>query len=105
MPNITFRAKVEKIYNMDDTLAFERIKVPSITRSHCDMAGFRNHKKIGAYANSDLFKNLISTAIRDLGVSDYVRLDKAPPSVAIDTSGFLAKVTITVPDNWTWSRQ
>lgn len=95
---ITFRAKPETIYNMDDTVAYQRIKVPAIERRHCDMQSFRKHPKFGPYANSDLFKNLISRQLKLVGIPTYIRLDQDPPeAVTVDMSGFLAEVTITLP--------
>lgn len=96
MADITFRGKIETISNMDGTKAYDRIKVPKIERRHCDMAAFRSHPKYGAYANSDLFKNLISKQLRDRNIGTHIRLDKLPECVAIDTSGFLAEVTISL---------
>lgn len=96
---IQFRAKVEKVYNMDDTLAYECVRVPNIERKHCDMAAFRSHKKIGPYANSDLFAGIIRRSLKDiLGTTSatVIRLDNVPAGVSVDTGGFLALVTIEV---------
>lgn len=96
MPNITFRAKIETIYNMDDTVAYQRVKVPKLAARHCDMAAFRADQKFGPYANSDLFPSVLARAVKALGVKDYIRLDAIPGGVSVDTSGFLAQVTISV---------
>jgi hypothetical protein len=96
MPTIEFKAKVETIYNPDDTPAWQWVKVPAIDRKHCDMPAFRLHAKFGAYANSDLFKNLLARELKTLGVKEYIKLHELPPSVTIDTSGFLARVTINL---------
>ena len=93
MASIEFRAKVETIYNMDDTVAFQRIKVPTLDRKHCDMAAFRKHPKFGGFANSDMFKNVLARIKRDR-LGDYVRLDRIPEGVTVDTSGFLALVSL-----------
>jgi hypothetical protein len=96
MATITFRTKPETIYNMDDTVAYQRIRVPVFTRGHCDMSQFRRHEKLGGIANSDLFHNALSRIRRDL-VGEYIRLDRElPKGVTVDTSGFLAKVSIEV---------
>ena len=92
MAQIEFRAKVEQIYNMDDTPAFQRIKVPALDRKHCDMNAFRKHPKFGGFANSDLFRNVL-TKIRRERLGEYIRLDRVPEGVKIDTSGFLAVVS------------
>lgn len=96
MPAITFKAKAESIFNMDDSLAYERVKVPAIERRHCDMDAFRRHPKFGSYANSDLFKGLISRQLKLAGIGEHIRLDRMPDCVALDRSGFLATVTITI---------
>ena len=93
MAKIEFRAKVENVYNMDDTLAYSLVKVPSLDRKHCDMNAFRKHPKFGGFANSDLFKNVLSRIKKDR-LGDHIRLDRIPEGVTIDTSGFLALVTL-----------
>lgn len=95
MARIEFRAKVEAIYNMDDTVAYQRVKVPALERKHCDMAAFRRHPRYGGIANSDIFKNALAKLRRDR-LGDYIRLDRIPDGVTVDTSGFLAVVTLDV---------
>jgi len=92
MASISFKAKVETVYNIDDSVAYLRVKVPKLERKHCDMQAFRFHPKFGGIANSDLFPNALERLRRDR-LGDYVRLDKIPENVTIDTSGFLAKVS------------
>jgi len=96
MPTINFKAKVETIYNADETPAWRWVKVPAIERRHCDMAAFRNHSKYGSYANSDLFGGMVKRALKETGVKEYIKLHEIPANVTIDESGFLAKVTITI---------
>jgi hypothetical protein len=95
MAAISFRAKPETVYTMDGAPAFQRIRVPVLTRAHCDMAAFRKHPKYGGLANSDLFKNVLARLRRDF-TGDYIRLDRVPEGVTLDTSGFLATVTLEV---------
>jgi hypothetical protein len=96
MPTVQFKSKVNKVYEMDGTLAYEYLQVPKLTRSHCDMHAFRMHKRFGSYANSDLFQSMLTRAVAQQGVKITIRLDRIPPTVTIDTSGFLAKVSIEV---------
>jgi len=96
MPNIQFKAKPETIYNMDDSVAYIRVKVPAINRQHCDMHAFRTHKRFGGFANSDMFPGMIKRSLQNAGVGSYIRLDDIPKCTRIDESGFLAKVTITI---------
>lgn len=96
MATITFKAKVQTVYNMDDTEAFKYVAVPNFTKSHCDMDSFRKHPKFGGLANSDLFKNVLARIKRDNFKNDMVKLDNIPANVTIDTSKFLAVVTVEV---------
>lgn len=76
MPDITFKAKPETVYNLDDTLAYTEVRVPAITTRHCDMPVFRRHPRFGSFANSDLFPALLQRELRKLGVlvGGYLRL-------------------------------
>lgn len=98
MPLITFKAKPIDVYNADDTFAFRQVKVASIGTQHCDMAAFRCSKAFGGYANSQLFPAMLKRALRDNGVGATLRLDQLPACVTVDDSGFLAVVTIDLPD-------
>lgn len=100
MARISFKAKARPVYNDDDTVAYMTVAVPTLTRSHCDMSAFRQHPKFGSYANSDLFPGMLAKIRRERITGspyrDYVRLDQLPDGVAVDTSGFLAVVSIDV---------
>ena len=96
MPTISFKAKIETIYNADDTPAWRWIKVPAIERRHCDMAAFRNHTRYGSYANSDMFKGMLARELKQQGVKEYIKLHELPACVTVDDSGFLAKVNINL---------
>ena len=90
MAIITFKTKIRK-----EGL----IEVPVFRRMHCDMTGFRDHPKYAMLANSDLFLNCLARIRRDTIGSDsrsYLRMASLPANVLVDTSGFLAVVTIVV---------
>jgi hypothetical protein len=91
--SVSFRAKVRRVYNADETLAYEYVPVPKLGRSHCDMNAFRSHRRFGAYANSDLFPAMLRRAADAIGVNNVLRLDRVPEGVTVDTSGFLAVVS------------
>jgi len=91
---ITFKARIETIRNADDTIAYERIKVPRLDKQHCDMRRARNHPRLGSYANSDLFPAMLRRMATARGVIPYIRLDQLPDGVSVDAAGFLATVTI-----------
>lgn len=94
MPDIKFSGKLQDVYNADGTLAYQILKVPEITRSHCDMHAFRAHPVFRAYANSDLFCRLLDRRLKAAGIGKHIRIDKLPRGVTIDTSSFLARATI-----------
>jgi len=100
MAKIEFKAKVESVYHVEGGLAYQIIRVPIFDRKHCDMQAFRFHKQYGGIANSKLFPNALARIRRDkFGVKDYnphIRLDQLPEGVSVDTSGFLAIVSIDV---------
>lgn len=93
---ISFRAKVESLRHVDGSPSHQRVKVPKLSRSHCDMNAFRSHPRFGGLANSDLFPNALARIARDVAPTGYLRLDALPTSVSVDLTGFLAAVTITV---------
>lgn len=98
MPNVTFRAKVESVYNPDgESVAFRMFKVPAIKRAHCDMDAFRRHARFGPYANSDMFPGLLRRQLAEQGIKETIRMDRLPACVSVDESGFLARVTIDLP--------
>jgi hypothetical protein len=98
---ISFKAKVRVVYDPSGEHARQYVTVPKLTRSHCDMAWFRASKRYGGISNSDIFQHALRRIERDLGLRDYMRefwLDSLPRGVTIDTSTFLATISIQVED-------
>ena len=95
MARISFRGKIETVYNVDESIAWRFVKVPELARRHCDMNAMRRHPKFGGLANSDLFPNLLKRIKADK-LGETVRLDRIPNGVTVDTSGFLAVVSLDV---------
>lgn len=93
---ITFKGKVETLQYVDGTVASVRVKVPTLERRHCDMHAFRIHPRYGSYANSDLFPSMLARIKRER-LGEYIKLSAIPEGVTVDTTGFLAVVTISVP--------
>lgn len=91
---ITFKARIETIRNADDTIAYERIKVPRLDKRHCNMAKARQHPRLGSYVNSDLLPGMLRRMAAARGVIPYIRLDQLPDGVRVDATGFLAEVSI-----------
>lgn len=96
MAQIKFKGKVQSVYNMDDSIAYQYIQVPALDRKHCDMGAMRQHPKYGSYANSDLFKGMLNRIRKTVFGGEMLRLDRIPESVTVDTSGFLAVVSLDV---------
>jgi len=93
---IEFKGKPETIYNVDKTVAFQRIKVPELKSMHCDMNAFRAHPKFGPYANSDLFLGMLARIKRER-LGEFIRLDRELPTGVVVTHGaFLSTVSIEV---------
>ncbi|WP_421353889.1 hypothetical protein [Aeromonas veronii] len=87
MAKITFRAKVNDGY----------VKIPKLGRQHCDMNAFHYHPRYRAYSNSTLFPQLLARIASDLTKgTGHLNVAKLPANVEVDTSKFLATVTIEV---------
>lgn len=97
---ITFKAKPISVLDCETgAIAYRLIRIPELTRKHCDMEAMRKHPRFGGLANSDLFPNVLKQIRRNILGSPYreeLRLDQLPPNVTVDESGFLATVTITI---------
>lgn len=93
MAKVSFKSKVRRVYNMDNSVAYEYVQVPALNRQHVDMAQFRQHAKFGSYANSDLFPAMLRRAADAMGVKERIKLDAIPAGVTVDTGGFLAVVS------------
>lgn len=94
---VAFKAKVETLYNMDNTVAYQRIKIPTLGRTHCDMEAFRRSKEFGPYANSDLFKGILAGIRNRVSKTGYIRLDQLPKNVTVE-GDYIAKVEIEIED-------
>lgn len=98
MAKVQFKAKVQEIFFSDGRLYRRFVKIPKLARRHCDMPAFRSHPRYGAFANSDLFPSILERVRRGLGgQTAALDLNALPDNVTVDSSGFLALVTIDVP--------
>lgn len=97
MARISFKGKVRGMYNVEGTKVYDYIQIPELSCQHCDMAAFRQHPKYGAYANSDLFKNILRGIRQNVfGNYQHLKLHAIPDGVTVDASGFLAVVSFEV---------
>lgn len=93
---IEFKAKVKRTHYSDGS-GYDYVQIPEFDRKHCDMNAFRSHPKYGSYANSDLFKGMLRRIRTErFGNSLLLKLNEIPDGVQVNTSGFLAVVTISV---------
>lgn len=116
MATIEFKAKIEKLYDYDDNVIDELIFVPILERKHCDMDSFRKSRIYGAYANSDLFSDILHNIRERIGQDAYepmkkrygmnerrinkryLKLSDLPNNVTIEKGSLLTKVKIEVSD-------
>ena len=89
----TFKAMPLKMH-YGDTVR-EYVQVPKLTRHHVDMNKARQHPRFGGFANSDLFPAMLNggAAVKP---GKLIYLDAIPPGVTVDTSKFLAVITLEV---------
>lgn len=93
--DVTFRTKVRTLIDAYDRRR-DYVKLPTITRHHCDMQAARCCPEWGGITNSDLFLGAVNGAVSKLASSSgFIYLDSLPDCVSVDTSGFLAEVTIS----------
>jgi hypothetical protein len=93
---ITFKAKPVELFNPDGELVTHMVKIPELTRSHCNAAAFRTHPRWRGLANSDLLPAVLRR-LRGAAFgrhTEWLRFDQVPPGVTVDSSGFLAVVSI-----------
>ena len=97
MATIEFKTKIKTTGYAGTDETWEYVTIPAFKKSHCDMHAFRQHRKYGGYANSALFPAMLARIKREIfGTKNTIRLDAIPDGVKIDTSGFLAKITLEV---------
>ena len=95
MKTVSFKTKVKEIWDGDIKKPFITFK-KSITRSDCD---FNYHEH--TYGNSDLFLNMLNGSYKQaINNKEWSKLENLPESVQVDSSKFLATVTITLPESF-----
>ena len=98
---VTFKAKVQVAqrinadWTVDNNVRAIDVK-QSIGRSDCNL---RPHQHM--YYNCDMFPSMLRRAVAGVtGGKGRLYLDALPDGVVVDESGFLAKVTITLPESF-----
>lgn len=93
MATITFRTKVRTIRNADGTQSQYIDYKRTVTRRDCDLKPHQH-----TYYNSDFFPSMLQRAYATAtNGREWVRLKDLPACVTVDTSKFLATVTVTLP--------
>ena len=96
MATIKFRTKPMPVEYPEGGHAYTLIRVPQLTRSHCDMAAFRRHRRYGSFANSDLFPGILARIRKRVAPHGWFKVEDPPAGVTVDASGILAVVTIEI---------
>lgn len=96
MAAIHFKTKVRSLVEADQTESPYIDLKRCVTRKDCNL---KPHQHV--YYNSDLFPSMLNRAYRQITQGrEWLRLSELPPGVNVDTSGFLAVVTIQLPENF-----
>lgn len=96
MKTITFKTKLKRLHESDGTVSdiidYKRV----VGRVDCNL---RPHEH--AYYNSDLFPSMLNGAYNQaIEGKEWCRISRLPPAVAVDTSKFMAVVTVTLPESF-----
>ncbi len=93
MATITFKTKVRKIDEGDGTTSEYIDYKRDVSRRDCDLKPHQH-----TYYNSDLFPGMLRSAYATAtNGREWIRLKDLPSCVTVDTSKFLATVTVTLP--------
>jgi len=71
------------------------ITLPQISDKHCNMSEVRKHPVLGQWAGKVMFNHKLHRYLQDRLPKTF-SLDQLPEGVEVDTSEFLAVVTIRV---------
>ena len=96
MAQIQFKTKVRKLHEADDTLSDYIELKRAVTRHDCDLKPHQH-----TYYNCDMFPAMLNRAYKAVtGSKEWIRLNQLPEGVTVDTSKFLAVVTVQLPENF-----
>jgi hypothetical protein len=99
---VTFKAKPWNLHHSDGSLHRCVTVKKKIVRHDCNLNPHEH-----TYYNSTLFIPLLQRAflkatdtVTYKGGRDYIDLDNLPPHITADTSGYLAVITVTLPEDF-----
>jgi len=94
MAKVSFKTKLRSV----DDGGKDRVMVAfksKVTRCDCNL---RSHQH--TYYNSDLFEPMLNRAYREVINQPWAWMDSLPSGVSVDDSGFLALVTVELPESF-----
>jgi len=92
---IQFRAKIREFVDGERYFDLKR----TIGAKDADRDALRRHPVFGAYANSNLMDGILRGHVsRIFRNRDWCSMNELPPGVTVDDSGFLAVVSIEIPN-------
>ena len=95
-PQITYRVKLKPLVNADCSESMVIDYKRKLDRRDCNLKP-QDH----TYYNSDLFISMLNGAYQEaIQRKTWCRVEQLPECVKLDTTGFLAEVTITLPQSF-----
>lgn len=95
MAKIVFKAKPVKAIG-EDKIVYIVCLPKTFTGLHCDMDAMRRHPKIGDFANSSLFPQILRREIKKEIPFWHIRTDEIPNNVTIEKGSLLWTITINI---------
>jgi hypothetical protein len=93
---ITFKTKIQKLHEGDGSVSLIVNYKRNLSRHDCNLRPNEH-----TYYNSDLFLGMLQRAYSTAtNGKEWARIASLPESVKVDASGFLATVTVTLPESF-----
>jgi hypothetical protein len=82
-----------------DVVVQRCIRVPAIEARHCERQQFMCRPYVSVINNAQMFRGMVAREMAKVGVraGQYLDLEHLPEAVSVDTSKYLAEVSITLP--------
>ena len=93
---VTFKTKLKKLHEGDGSVSLIVNYKRKLSRHDCNLRPNEHN-----YHNSDLFLGMLQRAYSTAtNGKAWARIASLPESVKVDASGFLATVTVTLPESF-----
>src|SRR5690554_1096752 len=97
-PVVVFKAKVQELDKPCVVSGMKRwVNLPKLERKHLNQTVALKHPKIRSYVNADILPALLQRELKRQGIGTQIDVDNPPEGVTVDTSKFLAEVSIHLP--------